>query len=107
MIFVQLTGHFETNTLTHATPGQKTAFVSRSFTPSAGIPEDHVCGTAHAFMAPYYAAQPDADVVSGKEVFVRQVSPRGGDLWVTLDEENGVIKLRGNARLFAKGEITF
>ena len=93
-------------TLTHATPGQKTAFVSRTFMPATGIPEDHVCGTAHGLMTPYYASQPDMDVVAGKEMFVRQVGPRGGDLWVTLDEENGVVRLRGNAKLFAKGEIT-
>ncbi|KAL4065725.1 hypothetical protein V8B97DRAFT_1919609 [Scleroderma yunnanense] len=99
-----LTGRFTTYTLTHATPGRKTAFVSRSFMPYTGILEDHVCGIAHALMTPYYATQPDVDVVAGKEAFVRQVSPRGGDLWVTLDEDKGVVKLRGNAKLFAKGE---
>ncbi|KAL4061918.1 hypothetical protein J3A83DRAFT_4196569 [Scleroderma citrinum] len=101
-----LTGRFTTYTLTHATPGRKTAFVSRSFMPYTGILEDHVCGIAHALMTPYYVTQPDVDVVAGKEAFVRQVSPRGGDLWVTLDEDKGVVKLRGNAKLFAKGEVT-
>ncbi|KAL4065210.1 hypothetical protein J3A83DRAFT_4265238 [Scleroderma citrinum] len=101
-----LTGRFMMYTLTHATPGQKTAFVSRSFMPVIGVMEDHICGTAHGYMMPYYAAQPDIDVVAGKEVFVRQVGPRGGDLWVTLDRENEVVKLRGNGKLFAKGEIT-
>ena len=95
------------HTLTHATPGQKTAYVSRSFMPVTGIMEDYVCGTAHALMMPYYAAQPDVDAVTGKEVFVRQVSLRGGDLWVTLDKENGVVRLRGHAKLFARGETTF
>ncbi|KAL4061917.1 hypothetical protein J3A83DRAFT_4331562 [Scleroderma citrinum] len=102
-----LAGGYMAYTLTHATPGQRTAFVSRSFMPVTGIMEDHVCGTSHALMVPYYAAQPDVDVTAGREVFVRQVSPRGGDLWVTLDEENGVVRLRGNAKLFAKGEIMF
>ncbi|KIM58776.1 hypothetical protein SCLCIDRAFT_1218325 [Scleroderma citrinum Foug A] len=102
-----LTGRYEAYTLTHATPGQKTAFVSRSFMPVTGVMEDHVCGTAHALMMPYYAAQADVDIVPGKEAFVRQVGPRGGDLWVTLDEENEVIRLRGNAKLFSRGEITF
>ena len=75
--------------------------------PVTGVMEDHVCGTAHALMMPYYAAQADVDIVPGKEAFVRQVGPRGGDLWVTLDEENEVIRLRGNAKLFSRGEITF
>jgi predicted PhzF superfamily epimerase YddE/YHI9 len=68
--------------------------------------EDHVCGSAHTFIVPYYASFPQSRVKAGQEVYVRQVSPRGGDLWVTLDEEKGVVRLKGNSKPFARGELT-
>ncbi|KAH7881962.1 hypothetical protein F5I97DRAFT_1817867 [Phlebopus sp. FC_14] len=93
--------------LSHATPDKQTAFVSRVFAPLNGLNEDHVCGSAHTLMLPYYATQKDSGVVDQQEAYVRQVSPRGGELWVTVDAVRGVMRLRGNAKLFAKGELTF
>ncbi|KAL4061916.1 hypothetical protein V8B97DRAFT_1126187 [Scleroderma yunnanense] len=104
-LFKPILGRFRSYTLTHGTPGKETAFVSRSFSSSYGAREDHVCGSAHSLMVPYYAAQPNACIAPGRESFVRQVGPRVGSLWVTLDEAEGVTHLRGNGKLFAKGEI--
>ncbi|KIJ65399.1 hypothetical protein HYDPIDRAFT_110458 [Hydnomerulius pinastri MD-312] len=99
-------GPFSANIFTHLTSDRETAFVSRVFDPVNGILEDHVCGSAHTLLVPYYASLDQSGVKAGEEVHVRQVGPRGGDLWVTLDEENGVVRLKGNSRLFAKGEFT-
>ncbi|KAF9224233.1 hypothetical protein BS17DRAFT_780717 [Gyrodon lividus] len=86
-------------------PNTDSAFVSRVFDPVNGIMEDHVCGTAHTLLIPYYAALARSGVIAGQEVYVKQVDPRGGDLWVTLDEEKGVVRLKANSKLFAKGEV--
>ncbi|KAF9231303.1 hypothetical protein BU15DRAFT_68451 [Melanogaster broomeanus] len=100
------TGPFNVISLTRLTPNEDHAFVSRTFAPANGIMEDHVCGSAHTLMVPYHASCTQSGLKGGQEVYVRQVSPRGGDLWVTLDEEKGVIRLKGNAKPFAKGELT-
>ncbi|KAF8835828.1 Diaminopimelate epimerase-like protein [Paxillus ammoniavirescens] len=99
-------GPFSVNILTQLTPDKDYPFVSRVFAPANGVMEDHVCGSAHTLMLPYYASFPQSRVQAGQEVYVRQVSPRGGDLWLTLDEEKGVIRLKGNSKPFAKGELT-
>ncbi|KII93955.1 hypothetical protein PLICRDRAFT_695029 [Plicaturopsis crispa FD-325 SS-3] len=44
-----------TNILTTASPDTAHAFVSRMFAPLTGIPEDHVCGSAHSLLGPYWA----------------------------------------------------
>ncbi|KIJ65398.1 hypothetical protein HYDPIDRAFT_174868 [Hydnomerulius pinastri MD-312] len=100
------TGPFRINSLTYATPNKDHAFASRVFAPVNGVMEDHVCGSAHTLMVPYYGTLAQSRVTPGQEVHVRQVSPRGGDLWVTLDEAKGVVRFRGNAKPFAKGEMS-
>ncbi|KAF9233731.1 hypothetical protein BU15DRAFT_53532 [Melanogaster broomeanus] len=100
-----LIGPFNANILTHLTPNEDSAFVSRVFDPLNGIMEDHVCGTAHTLLTPYYATIASSGVRAGQEVYVRQVGPRGGDLWVTLDDAKGVVRLKGNSRLFSTGEV--
>jgi PhzF family phenazine biosynthesis protein len=59
--------------------GSDIDFVSRFFAPNHGIPEDPVTGSAHCVLAPYWAGR------LGKTIFrARQVSTRGGDLWLEL-----------------------
>jgi PhzF family phenazine biosynthesis protein len=54
-------------------------FVSRYFAPTAGIPEDPVTGSVHCALVDFWAP------ILGKDVFhARQVSQRGGDLWLRL-----------------------
>ncbi len=59
--------------------GDAVDFVSRFFAPNHGIPEDPVTGSAHCLLMHFWAGR------LGKTTFhARQVSSRGGDLWVEL-----------------------
>ena len=59
-------------------PGEcETDFVSRCFFPNHGIGEDPVTGSAHCVSGPYWA-----DQLGKTEMFARQISARGGDLWL-------------------------
>jgi PhzF family phenazine biosynthesis protein len=61
-------------------PGERTDVVSRVFVPGAGIDEDSVTGSAHAVLAPFWAAR------LGRASFTaHQASARGGDLTCRLD----------------------
>ena len=61
-------------------PGTETNIVSRVFVPGAGIDEDAVTGSAHALLAPYWAAE------LGRDTFTAyQASARGGYLGCRLD----------------------
>ena len=69
-------------------PGSDCDFVSRFFGPKVGIPEDPVTGAAHCSLAPYWGAK-----LGKKAMFARQLSPRGGEIWVELDGQR--VKLSG------------
>lgn len=58
-------------------PGDACDFVSRYFVPTAGVPEDPVTGSAHCQLTPYWARRLGKTALSA-----RQVSKRGGELWV-------------------------
>lgn len=65
-------------------------FCCRFFAPASGIDEDPVTGSAFTKLAPYYAAQ------LGKVEFkARQLSQRGGDVGVKL--ENDRVLISGSA----------
>jgi PhzF family phenazine biosynthesis protein len=73
-------------------------FVSRFFAPLYGIPEDPVTGSTHCALAPFWAAR------LGKRSFhARQVSSRGGDLWVSLEGER--VKIAGHAVCVLTGSM--
>lgn len=72
--------------------------VSRCFFPKAGIPEDPVTGSAHCSIVPYWAGQLNKD-----ELFCRQLSKRGGDLWCVLKDER--VLMSGKCVLYLQGEI--
>jgi PhzF family phenazine biosynthesis protein len=79
--------------------GAKADFVSRVFVPKYGIPEDPVTGKAHCLLAPYWSAQ-----FGGRTTFfARQVSRRGGELWLTLSD--GRLKMSGHAVLTITGQF--
>jgi len=96
---------FFINVFTTVSPNLGEAFISRMFSPLliADSGEDPVCGSAHGILAPYWYAE--RGIQSGEEVKARQVSERGGDLRVVFDEREGVVKLRGQAVIFANGEL--
>jgi PhzF family phenazine biosynthesis protein len=74
-------------------------FVSRFFAPNHGIPEDPVTGSAHCLLAHYWAGR------LGKTTFhARQVSPRGGDLWLELQGDR--VLIAGHAVSVLKGVMT-
>lgn len=63
-------------------PGIDTDVVSRVFVPAWGVPEDSVTGSAHAVLAPFWAAR------LGRGRFTaHQASRRGGTLTVRLEGE--------------------
>ncbi|OQV26002.1 putative Phenazine biosynthesis-like domain-containing protein 1 [Hypsibius exemplaris] len=75
-------------------------FISRFFGPWLGIPEDHVCGSAHTVLAPYWTS------VLGKDVKkARMVSTRGGDLLLDI-RENGRIGIGGTCQIVLRGQFT-
>lgn len=79
-------------------PGQDADFVSRYFVPQAGIDEDPVTGSAHSRLAPFWAPR-----LGKTDFFARQVSARGGELWVTLAGER--VQLAGQVQPYLEGRI--
>ncbi len=74
-------------------------FVSRCFFPNHGIDEDAVTGSAHCVSGPYWAQK-----LGKKSLHARQVSQRGGDLWLKV-AGNGRVEISGNAVEVIKGTI--
>ena len=64
--------------------------------------EDPVCGSAHALLAPYWTAKLGTH---GQTMRSHQVSARGGDLWVTLDAEEKLVRLAGHVLKVVEGAI--
>jgi PhzF family phenazine biosynthesis protein len=79
-------------------PGDDCDFASRMFAPRIGIPEDPVTGAIHCSLIPYWAEH-----LGKTELFARQVSKRGGELYCELNGDR--VKIGGNAVTFLKGEI--
>jgi PhzF family phenazine biosynthesis protein len=74
-------------------------FVSRYFAPTSGIPEDPVTGSTHCVLATFWSR------LLGKNDFhARQVSKRGGDLWLKLEGER--VKIAGHSVAVIKGTIS-
>ncbi|MCC7235497.1 MAG: PhzF family phenazine biosynthesis protein [Bryobacterales bacterium] len=74
-------------------------FVSRFFAPSYGIDEDPVTGSAHCTLTPYWAAR-----LKKTALRARQVSRRGGDLWVETRGER--VRMAGTGVEYLRGTIT-
>jgi len=67
-------------------PGDGCDFVSRFFVPRMGIPEDPVTGGVHTTLVPLWAEK-----LNKLELYARQVSARGGELWCKLEGERVLI----------------
>ena len=78
--------------------GDSADFVSRFFAPEVGIFEDPVTGSAHCNLIPFWAER-----LGKTEMFARQISERGGELFCELKGDR--VKIGGNAVLYLKGEI--
>lgn len=73
-------------------------FVSRFFGPKVGVPEDPVTGSAHTSLVPYWSAQ-----LGRRMLLARQVSARGGTLW--LSDRGERIGIAGCAVTVAAGAL--
>ena len=73
-------------------------FVSRFFAPNMGINEDHVTGSVHSELIPFWAAR-----LGKSSLAARQLSPRGGALY--CENCGDRVKIAGRARLYLQGEI--
>ncbi len=78
--------------------GDSSDFVSRFFAPEVGVFEDPVTGSSHCNLIPYWAER-----LGKTELFARQISARGGELFCELRGDR--VKIGGNAVLYLKGEI--
>lgn len=79
--------------------GGEVDFVSRCFFPNHGIPEDPVTGSAHCVSAPYWAAKLGRDTLQA-----RQISARGGDLWLEVGPDR--VKIAGHTVEVIRGTLT-
>ena len=75
------------------------------FAPAAGVPEDPVCGAAHTLSTPYWVAKRGLSTeVQDSGILARQVSPRGGELRIRIDNE-GLVRLAGPVTIISRGEL--
>jgi predicted PhzF superfamily epimerase YddE/YHI9 len=65
--------------------------------------EDHVCGSAHCVMTPYWSQK--QNIPRGQEIKATQVSLRGGNLTVVWDEGRDIVNLKGEVTVMASGEL--
>ena len=73
-------------------------FVSRFFAPARGVSEDPVTGSSHCTLTPYWA-----DRLGRARLRARQVSARGGELWLELTGHR--VGIGGQAVLVLEGTL--
>jgi PhzF family phenazine biosynthesis protein len=73
-------------------------FVSRYFAPKYGVAEDFVTGSAHCVLTPYWAG-----VLEKSRLFARQLSSRGGELWVEARDDR--VRIAGRCVLILEGQL--
>ena len=79
-------------------PGDEVDVVSRYFAPNVGIAEDPVTGSAHSTLGPLWAAR-----LGRSELTARQVSTRGGDLWLRVATDR--VAVGGHAVSVISGQV--
>ena len=80
-------------------PGQDCDFVSRFFAPRAGIHEDPVTGSAHSTLTPYWSQR-----LGKQQMFARQISKRGGELW--CENRGARVGIGGQVVRYLEGRIS-
>jgi PhzF family phenazine biosynthesis protein len=73
-------------------------FVSRYFAPKYGVGEDFVTGSAHCVLTPFWAG-----VIEKSKLFARQLSARGGELWVEARGDR--VRIGGTCVLILEGQF--
>lgn len=79
-------------------PGERVDFVSRFFAPRVGVAEDPVTGSAHSTLVPWWAER-----LQKTELWARQLSERGGELFCTLNRDR--VEIGGEAVTYSVGVI--
>lgn len=74
--------------------------VSRYFVPAYGIDEDPVTGSIHCMLAPYWGTRLDKSVLHA-----RQISARGGELWLALQDQR--VLITGDCVEVIQGTLSF
>lgn len=77
-------------------PGDDCDFVSRYFVPQGGVDEDPVTGAAHCQLTPHWVAR-----LGRSALHARQVSARGGELWV--EHRAPRVRIAGHAVQYLEG----
>lgn len=80
--------------------GASSDVVSRFFAPQAGVPEDHVTGSAHCTLAAHWQPR-----FAKPALVCSQLSPRGGRVGVTLLGDR--VALSGHCRTRIMGSLSF
>lgn len=75
---------------------------SRYFAPWVGIPEDPVTGSAHTVLTPYYT---EWFKEGNTNIYARQCSPRGGDLYVRCSQDRQKVIIVGKSSVVTRGSI--
>lgn len=78
--------------------GYRYDFVCRFFAPRAGINEDPVTGSAFTELAPYYS-----HVLGKQQFFAKQVSKRGGEVYVSIEGKR--VHIAGAAKTVMHGRF--
>jgi PhzF family phenazine biosynthesis protein len=77
-------------------------FVSRFFAPAIGVDEDHVTGSAHCCLGPYWKSR-----LKKSEFEAFQLSERGGVVRVKVVPGSDRVTLSGRAVTVIKGELVY
>jgi predicted PhzF superfamily epimerase YddE/YHI9 len=80
-------------------PGKTSDYVLRCFGPKVGIPEDPATGSAQSMLAPYWSAR-----LGKNDLFVRQLSSRGGEMNCRVNGNR--VEIAGRAALYLSGHIS-
>ncbi|KAF5392536.1 hypothetical protein D9757_002318 [Collybiopsis confluens] len=97
---------FGINAITAKSSTGNEHFTSRVFVPYVSLGgEDHVCGSAHSLLGPYWAKK--QRIPDGEQIKAAQVSHRGGDLRLFSVKEESKLKMRGQAVVISTGVFFF
>lgn len=90
---------FDVRGIAVTAPSQTFYFISRWFGPRVGVNEDPVTGSAHTYLAPYWARRLGKTVLSAEQGGVRK-----GQLYCELIKNSRVI-ISGCGALYLRGTI--
>lgn len=88
---------FKTRGVVVTAPDEEFDFVSRWFGPQVGVNEDPVTGSAHTFLAPFWANRLGKFTLSARQGGVRQGALR------CVIRDNGRVAIYGSARMAIEG----